>query len=46
MNDRVPRKPDGMLLALVGGLVAFGLVMVYSSSFYVAYAEYLSLIHI
>ncbi|ABX06148.1 MAG TPA: putative lipid II flippase FtsW [Herpetosiphon sp.] len=40
MNDRVPRKPDGMLLALVGGLVAFGLVMVYSSSFYVAYAEY------
>ncbi|HEY1011908.1 MAG TPA: putative lipid II flippase FtsW [Herpetosiphonaceae bacterium] len=34
------RKPDQILLAIIGGLVAFGLVMVYSSSFVVAYSDY------
>lgn len=40
MNERVARKPDSVLLATVGGLVAFGLVMVYSSSFAVAFTDY------
>ncbi len=40
MNERVPRKPDSVLLATVGALVAFGLVMVYSSSFAVAFTDY------
>jgi cell division protein FtsW len=40
MNERVPRKPDSVLLTTVGGLVAFGLVMVYSSSFAVAFTDY------
>ena len=40
MNEHIPRKPDSVLLATVGGLVAFGLVMVYSSSFYVAFTDY------
>ncbi len=40
MDERIPRKPDMILLTLVGGLVAFGLVMVYSSSFYTAYTNY------
>ena len=36
----VSRKPDQILLATVGGLVAFGLVMVYSSSFITAFTDY------
>ena len=40
MNEQIPRKPDSVLLATVGTLVAFGLVMVYSSSFYVAFTDY------
>ncbi|GAB4437974.1 MAG: putative lipid II flippase FtsW [Chloroflexi bacterium OHK40] len=39
MNDRNGR-PDYLLLATVGSLVAFGLVMVYSSSFVEAYTLY------
>ena len=35
-----PRKPDYVLLTAIGILVAFGLVMVYSSSFVVAYTEF------
>ncbi len=40
MNERNVRKPDQVLIATIGGLVAFGLVMVYSASFVVAYIDY------
>jgi cell division protein FtsW len=40
MLDTTARKPDYVLLATVGALVAVGLVMVYSASFVEAYALY------
>lgn len=38
--DTTPRKPDYMLMATVGALVALGLVMVYSSSFVEAFTRH------
>ena len=39
MNAKSQQAPDYLLLALVSGLTVFGLVMVYSSSLYIAVTE-------